>query len=105
MAEKESTISRLQAEKEELESQLEQQRHATRTDVKLSKVNEARRKKIQELEQELKDRKRALQETNKMLRMHDSSGRDMERLKRDIIVSDLDRSVPRLIALRQCQVM
>ena len=82
--EKEQTIEQLQTEKEQLEQQL--LHNSTKVDSKLGKVNEMRRKKIQELELELKERKRALAETSKMLKMKENSSRDMERLKRDILV-------------------
>ena len=82
--EKEQTIEQLQTEKEQLEQQL--LHNSTKVDSKVGKVNEMRRKKIQELELELKERKRALAETSKMLKMKENSSRDMERLKRDILV-------------------
>ncbi|KAJ7996792.1 hypothetical protein DPEC_G00240700 [Dallia pectoralis] len=74
------SVGTLQKEKEDLILAL----HSAKKDVNQAKLSEQRRKRLQELEGQLTDMKKKLQDQSKLLKLKESSVRNMAKLNHEI---------------------
>ncbi|KAL0994127.1 hypothetical protein UPYG_G00118050 [Umbra pygmaea] len=75
-----TSVGTLQKEKEDLIHAL----HSAKKDVNQAKLSEQRRKRLQELEGQLTDMKKKLQEQSKLLKLKESSVRNVAKLNNEI---------------------